>query len=512
MSGGRNCPETPRQKMINMMYLVLTSMLALNVSSSILEGFTMVDNSLHTSIESSEARNKLLYSDFRNLFDENPDKVRKWMDKANLVKQKSDSIYNYIESFKVEIVRMTDNEDANDSAYVRQIIAKDDMDKPGEYAIARGNGKILKQQIDDYRNFLIDFSGNNPTKQKMYQSVFDTDDAKDGKSWELAMFEMMPVSAVVTILTKYQSDIREAEAGLVQHFKSQTDAMDYQVNKINALVIPNTRYVVRGTRYRAQIVLSAVDSTKLPEYFVNGSPVRNSLYEVGCEKTGAFTYSGQIKLVGTNGAIQSYPFQSDYIVGETTATISNEEMNVMFLGIDNKFSISVPGIAAENVYIRVAGGTVQKIDEKYIIRATQYGDMNISVYARIDGKDKVIGEKFYRIKYLPDPKSYLRYTDGRGITRLVQDAPLSKQMLKGKGVSLIASYGLDELVRANFNIISFTMLTIFGSVDATGSHLNAKQLSDIEKLKVGDILTIKNIKASGSDGKVRSLGLIQIQI
>lgn len=137
MSGGKNCPETPRQKMINMMYLVLTSMLALNVSSSILEGFTMVDNSLHTSIESSEARNKSLYADFQNLFDENPAKVREWMVKASQVKQESDSIYNYIDRFKVEIVKMTDKEDANDSAYVRQIIAKDNMDKPGNWLCSK---------------------------------------------------------------------------------------------------------------------------------------------------------------------------------------------------------------------------------------------------------------------------------------------------------------------------------------------------------------------------------------
>lgn len=81
-------------------HVQLTAMLALNVSSSILEGFTMVDNSLHTTIESSEVRNKLLYADFQDLFDRNPDKVREWLDKANLVKKKSDSIFNYIHQIK----------------------------------------------------------------------------------------------------------------------------------------------------------------------------------------------------------------------------------------------------------------------------------------------------------------------------------------------------------------------------------------------------------------------------
>ena len=123
-----------------------------------------------------------------------------------------------------------------------------------------------------------------------------------------------------------------------------------------------------------------------------------------------------------------------------------------------------------------------------------------------------MGGGSYRVKYLPDPKSYLRYTDGGGITRLVQDAPLAKRLLKGNSVSVIASYGQDQLIKANFNITSFTMLTIYGSVNATGSSFNAKQLSDIDKLAAGDILTLKNIKAIGPDGKIRSLGLIQIEI
>lgn len=512
MSGAKNCPETPRQRMIGMMYLVLTAMLALNVSSSILEGFTMVDNSLHTTIESSEIRNNSLYADFKDLFDKNPAKVREWLDKAKTVKGKSDEIYKYIEDFKVKIVRMTDNKEANDSAYVKQIKAKDNLDKASEYAITLGNGKILKQKISEYRDFLIQLSANNPTKQKMYQDIFATNDGKDGKSWVESTFEMMPVSAVITVLTKYQSDVRASEAEMVQFLKSQTDVMDFRVNKITALVVPNTRYVIRGGKYSAQIVLSAIDSTKIPEYYVGSSPVRNGLYEVSCGKTGAFTYNGMIKLPGNDGAIRSYPFKSDYIVGEPSATISNEDLNVVYRGIDNKFSISVPGVAAENVSVRVSGGSVQKSGTRYIIRANQDNDINIAVYAKIDGKDLPMGGGSYRVKYIPDPKSFLQYSDAGGVTRLIQDGSLTKKTLKSSGVSILASYGQDELIKANFSVTSFTMVTIFGSVNTSGSRLSGKMLSDIDKLEGGDLLTFKNIKAVGPDGKSRSLSLIQIQI
>jgi len=155
MSGAKNCPETPRQKMIGMMYLVLTAMLALNVSSEILNGFTMVDNSLHKTIESAELRNISLYADFQSLNEKNPEKVKAWLDKALLVKKKSDGLYNFIQNFKVQIVRLADNKEANDSAYVKQINAKDNLDKAAIYGRLNGNGRNLKLQIDNYRKYLV---------------------------------------------------------------------------------------------------------------------------------------------------------------------------------------------------------------------------------------------------------------------------------------------------------------------------------------------------------------------
>jgi gliding motility-associated protein GldM len=512
MSGAKNCPETPRQKMIGMMYLVLTAMLALNVSSEILNGFSMVDNSLHKTIESSNARNKALYSDFQFLSDQNPKKVKEWLDKALIVKQKSDELFNYIQNFKVQIVKLADNKDANDSAYVIQIKAKDNLDKSALYGLTNGNGNILQKKIENYRDYLVQLSENNPAKQEMYKSIFSTKKTKDGKSWQIAMFEGMPVSAVVTILTKYQSDVRTSEAEVVQFLKSQTDAMDFRVNKITALVIPNSRYVIRGGKYSAQIVLSAIDSTKRPSYFIGSAPINNGKYEVNCVKSGSFTYTGHINFTGNDGTINPYPFKSDYIVGEPSATISNEDLNVVYRGIDNKFSISVPGVASENVSVRVSGGTLLRAGGKFIIRPTQDGEINITVYAKIDGKDLAMGGGAYRVKYLPNPTSYLQYNDAGGVPRLIQDGTLTKRLLRSDGVSVIASYGQDELIKANFTVTSFSMVAINRSLNSNGSRFTSQMLSVIDQLEGGDLVTLKNIKAVGPDGKVRSLGLIQVQI
>lgn len=493
------------------MYLVLTAMLALNVSSEVLEGFTMVDNSLHTTINSTTVRNEDLFNEFEYLYKQNPAKVKEWLDKALLVKQKSDSLYNYIQNFKYDIIKMVDNGDADPEA--RRVINKENYDAPGEYALVKGNGKILKRNIESYRNFLISLSENSPAKKKMYATVFSTAPTKSGTPWEYAIFEMMPVSAVVTVLTKYQSDIRMAEAEVIQYLKSQTDVSDFRVNKIEAMVVPNSRYVIRGSKYSAQIVLSAIDSTKTPQYFIGNALIPNGKYEVNCSKSGTFNYSGYILLAGNDGNVRKFPFSSDYIVGEPSATISNEDLNVVYRGIDHKFSISVPGVAAENISVRVSGATIQKTTGgKYIIRPTQDGEINIAVYAKVEGKEILMGNSSYRVKYLPDPKAYLQYVDAGGITRLIQDGNLNKRLLRGENVAIVASYGEDELIQAKFNIISFSMLTVFGSVETSGSRLNNRQISDIDRLEGGDYITFKNIKAVGPDGKIRNLGLIQVQI
>jgi len=499
MSGAKNCPETPRQKMIGMMYLVLTAMLALNVSSQILEGFTMVDNSLHKTIESAELRNKSLYADFQNLSDQNPTKVRAWLEKALTVKKNSDNLYKFIENFKRQIIRMADSKDANDSAYVKQINAKDNLNKAAEYGIIGGHGKELKKQINDYSKFLIDLSVNNPSKQKMYQSIFATGKSKDGRQWEEGLLEDMPLSAVVTILTKYQSDIRSSEAEIIQYLKSQTDAEDFRVNKITAVVVPNTPYVVRGEKYSAQIYLSAEDSTMAPDYYVNGQKINKGKYELVPNKLGLNTYTGEIRLKKNDGNILTRKFTSNYIVGEPTATLSNEDLNVVYRGIDNKFSISVPGV-------RVIGGTSRKEGGRFMIQPTRNEDINIEVWAKVEGKEKKMGGGAYRVKYLPDPKIFIQPSDPGA--KPIRGGFMSPSALRTS--LLVASYGKDELVKAKFRVISFTMLAKgISPLPVGGSRLNA---SFLDKLIKGDILILNNIKAEGPDLLPRDLGSIAVQL
>jgi len=506
MSGAKNCTETPRQRMIGMMYLVLTAMLALNVSSEILNGFTMVDNSLHKTIESAELRNKSLYADFQSLSDKNPIKVKAWLDEANKVKLKSNELYKFIENFKVQIVRLADNKEANDSAYVKQINAKDNLDKAAIYGRLDGHGKNLKKEIDNYRNYLVKLSVSNPSKQKMYESIFSTGKTHDGKPWEEALFEGMPVSAVITILTKYQSDIRSSEAEIIQYLKSQTDVADIRVNKISAIVVTKTPYVLRGEKFSAQIVLAAEDTTQKLDYYINGQKLRDSHYDIIANKLGVISYKGQIRLKGNDGKVMMRDFSENYIVGEPSATLSNEDLNVVYRGIDNNFSVSVPGVASENVSVRVIGGTARKNGGRYQIQPTRDEEITIEVWAKIQGRDKKMGGGAYRVKYLPDPKAFIQPNDPGA--KPIRGGFMSPSVLRTS--LLIASYGKDELVKAKFRVTSFTLLAKgISPLQVSGSRLSPGFL---DKLIKGDILMINNIKAVGPDNLSRDLGSIAIQL
>ena len=161
MSGAKNCPETPRQKMIGMMYLVLTAMLALNVSTDILNGFTLVDDSLHSSIAASDTRNEKLYNDFKAANADNPEKTQEWFDKANEVQKRADSLYNYIQDFKEHIAILADGQKKVDARRgedgkadpTRRIEGNSNLDVTAQYAINEKHGAELKEIVAYYRDY-----------------------------------------------------------------------------------------------------------------------------------------------------------------------------------------------------------------------------------------------------------------------------------------------------------------------------------------------------------------------
>ncbi|PID94569.1 MAG: hypothetical protein CSA89_01345 [Bacteroidales bacterium] len=524
MSGAKNCPETPRQKMIAMMYLVLTAMLALNVSADILKGFRLVNNGLITSIESANHRNKYLMMSFEELNARYPDKIGEWLKKAKEVEAKSNDLFEYIQKFKVDMVKMADGKNADPNAV--HIKKEDDTNVSGTYGIVEGHGEELKKKIDAYREFVKQIYGNNADKNVEFDRIFSTKPVKGldkakSDSWVIANFESMPLSAVVTMLSKYQTDVKQTQIDVIQYLKGQTDAGDFRVNEVMAEVIPESKTVVSGGQYKARIILAARDTNAKPQIFVNGSEITDpsGMYVVGAGGIGTKKIEGKIVLKDpVTGEPREYPIKSEYSVVAPSATIANVDMNVVYMGYANRLSISAPGFSSDKISVSATNAKLEnKGGGNYICRPTSYEGVNITVHANVDGRNISMGSGKFRVKALPNPTAFLRFKDASGNVVLYNPTVNKKVKLSRAalaGAEMVAEYE-DGLLQASFTVTGFTVLISDGRGGMTPSPSSGKTFSSAQrnnflKIKAGTPVFFDKIKITGAKNAELSFPKIDI--
>ena len=382
--------------MINLMYVVLMAMLALNVSTEVLEGFSLVEESLSRTTSNSSKENASIYSDFEAQMKANPEKVKAWFDKATSVKRMSDSLFNFAQELKEAIVREADGKDGD----VHDIRNKEDLEAATQIMLApgTGKGKQLHDAINNYREQMLKMV-NDERQRNIIKSNLTTELPKHahamGKNWQEYMFEGMPTAAAVTLLSKLQSDIRYAEGEVLHTLVSNIDVRDIRVNKLDAFVIPNAQTVVRGDKFSAQIVMAAIDTTQRPQIYIGGREVNlpHNTYEFIAGKTGDFNLTGYITMQNGNGELVRRDFNQKYTVVDPSATVSADLMNMLYAGYSNPISVSVPGVPLNKVSATMAGGTLQPVGPgKYIARPAAVGkDVTITVSSLQSGSPSFPG-------------------------------------------------------------------------------------------------------------------------
>lgn len=542
--GSKNCAETPRQKMIGMMYLFLTAMLALNVSSEVLNGFTKVDESLRESAENLEERNQRIYDEFRFKEEISAAKVKSWRESAEKVGLVADSLFEVIEDYKYDIVRDVDGPEGNPDS----INAKDNLDGPSRVMLSRGRnskGAQLKKGINDYREELIDImteavkiNGGSLDSQFVASLTETLSTPKsvghDGEpvNWEESYFSWLPTAASIALLTKLQNDVRDAESQVISYLLQQIDAKDFKVNKIEAHIIPKSTSVIRGGTFSAKILLAGTDTTKGPVYNIteDGSRIRvdsKGTFEKECNSTGVYTIGGKVILEDNEGNEMDY-FIPDlqYEVIDPFATVSATKMNVLYAGVDNPVSISVPGVGANDIRATSTNGTLKKAadGQSYIAIPKDIGvDAVIKVSAMMEGKSEPtpIANYPFRVKMLPDPLPFIAYedvsvgTDGqiKRISKTTNESNIDFRFLKYFKSITAELPGSDFEV--NYDVLSFRILMINdnGNVRAeptTGAQFNAATMEFLKEFK--GTITISEVKAVGPDGITRNLPAIVSQV
>jgi gliding motility-associated protein GldM len=480
-----------------------------------LNGYAQVDDSLHATIETAKASNQETYAKFQAALDQNPEKTREWYDKAMLVKRASDDFFAYVQNFKDDLVKLSEGKNAKPNAKVRELGKQDDTNVPQQYALNEGHAFVLKDNINTYREFMIKVTGDNRTLDDELCQTFSTlrgvNAEGDSISWENSLFNEMPMCACLTVLTKLQNDILRYEGRAIRHLLTQTDATDLRGNKFNAYVIPSSNYVVKGNTYSAQIILAAIDSTNIPEYYVNGQKIKsNGLYEVIANTVGVQKIVGKIAYKDQQGVTQYLPFEREYTVGEPSATVSNMDLNIMYRGYDNPFSVSVPGISANALIVKCKQAVVSPKNGLWIIKpnATSANELNVEVFAQINGQEVLMGSHAYRIKNLPRPDAYFEIN---GVP--TEDMRIPRTSLVDPKNRIVASYGADGLIQAKFEIVGFQVkLPTGASLSVKGDRFDEKTLAAIKKLKQGNTINLMYIKAKGPDGKEIQLRGLPIEL
>ncbi len=545
MSGG-NCPETPRQKMIGMMYLFLTAMLAVNVSSSVLEGFVLVDKSLQENNEIFRKNNVATYNHFKAEVEQNAAKYGESWKLAQELSAQANHMCDLVDSTKWFLARKADGVEGDPN----NLKSMDNVDVAAASMLMNiipgkpTKGEELKAELDSYRQFILEKIIVDQNKfGSLAESVsisLNTDDVKSSKGeadagvtkkWEQSIFENIPIGAIMPLLSKIQTDIRNTEALAIAHLFGQVGASDFSVNKFESRLVLDSKYLVKGSVQNGMALLGAVDSTKRPVYelFINGSPLEvseNGSFQYPTNVSGKYEITGNIQLENEDGEMNIYPFPDQiFEVGDLSATVSATKMNVLYAGIANPMSVSVPGFSANDISVRFSDGSklVKSKTGNYLATPKSAGKtIEMIVSTEVEGKSQVVGKYPFRVKSLPPPAAFVVYP--KEVTTANGKTTLQEKFSGGrlKKVDLMKSDGLvaellDSDFEVNYKITGFD-ITLYDSMgnaktySSKSSKFTSDQKTRIRSLAKGKQFFVSNIEAMGPDGIPRRLPPIDITI
>lgn len=503
--------QSPRDKMIGMMYLVLTALLALNVSAEVLLAFELFDTSLKKSAINFENKNNAEYSKLNQQYSEIPKKYEKAKKSADIIQAKSQVLVDRIQELKQLVVTTADGPEGD----VNNIGMKDDNNIPGQIMILEGRGKVLQTEIETFRSEMIgliplsDTASNRNTIQSILDAL-STDPVKDNeglmKTWDEVNFNHLPLAGVVAIMSKMQADVRNVESEILGYVTGASDASAFKFNKIEAIVKAPSNYIIQGNKYTAEVFIAASDTTVIPDIFLkNGSKLKvkdgKGQHSVTGTALGVKTWGGVIKLVNPTTKKESvYPFEAEYQVAAPSLVVSPVKMNVFYIGVDNPVAVSVSGVPGNKIFpsITGSGNTISRSGNEYVVKVKKQGDVFINVAAELGGERQTMGKKKFRVKTVPSP---IAEVGGKSSGSIKKNLLLAQPGVKAD----LKNFDFD----LTFKITQFTVSAIVKGYErserSNGARFTSQQLALIKGMSGGKKIYIEGIKAKGPDGSTRQL-------
>jgi len=508
-------PKEPRQIMINLMYLVLTALLALNVSNEILNAFKTLSSSIDKSNLSIEQKTDEVYAAIKEN-EKQPgqaEKVRPFRERADEVVKRSDELVAYLKNWKRRIVMEAGGYSEHDSTVPDKM---DNIDATTLLLVEKKGADSLKNKILELRQFLLEQvksdSGAMSKTMPLNVTAAVKNDHNPTADWGIENFEHMPAIAALALFSKFQNDVRASQSLVINRLFEQAHLKDIKFDTIAAVAVPKNSYVLDGDKVEASILMAAFNKSNKPVVSGGGGSIKPAVngvvaWETVAKGTGLQTVQGKITLNTENGPIER-PWKFEYMVGTTGASMQLDKMNVFYIGVDNPVTVAAAGYSVEDVSLDIPGATIRDSSVKghYAIRVDKPGKIMVSIRAKSkEGGVKQVGAMEVRVKRIPDPIVKVGGIAGGGMqaaTFRLQIAP----------AAVLENFDFDT----KFKITAFEMSVLpkgrevlgpFKVTSATGCRFTDKD--EIKKvmpmLRAGDKVFIEGIKAVGPDGKVRDL-------
>jgi gliding motility-associated protein GldM len=515
-------PKEPRQKMINMMYLVLTALLALNVSSEILNAFKTVNNSLVTANGIIADKNNTVYSNFQSKMEDQKTaaKAAIWQPKALEAKRLSDETYNYLENLKQELKKQSDLKNENGVESFRE----DNIDAPTRFLVEGPKGKELEQRLTTFKNQMLGIlkpeefngAGQEEIKKDVTRAIeqfrkslpLDLSVPKTqnqgNKDWQSSYFRMTPTIAAITIISKFQNDVRNSESQMVDYFIKKVGEVVLEYDQFQAIASQSSEYLMPGQELTITGGVGAFSKAAAPVITIDGATVPlNSegiaLKKFNVEGPGSYTKRITISYKKPDGTTDVLNKEIKYTVGSPTgASVSADAVKVLYIGLDNPLTITGGTKGAEATQASINNGSLKNLGGgKFIANVSSPGKATINVI--VDGKSTPFD---FRVKNVPNPIAMIGQNEGG---RVAANVIKSQQ-----GVRADLRDFVFEGVK--FDIVGFTVYaTGAGFADQpgispnSGAYFNADSKRVLEKLRPGSTLVIDEISAVGPGGGTRKL-------
>jgi len=507
--------------MINLMYLVLTALLALNVSNEILNAFKTLSSSIDKSNQSIDQKTNETYNQILASEQEKgqADKVRPYRERADEVKKRADVMVAYLNGWKKRIIIEAGGYDKEDTSLPGRL---DNIDATTKLLVEKRGGDTLSMKITELREFLLSqVPDGQAIAPLMPLSVIPAKKTEDNPKadWSRQNFEHMPAIAAIALLSKMQNDVRSSEGMVIKELSELAHTRELKFDTLMALAVPKTTYALQGDKIEANILLAAFNKANKPTISISqgggsAKPVENGVipWETTASGTGLQTVAGTLTYESAEQGKKSYPWKFEYVVGTTGASMQLDKMNVFYIGVENPVTVSAAGYSVEDVYLQLPAGLSQTgSNGHFSITATQQGTINIDIMAKPKaqgGAPIKVSSIPIRVKFIPDPVAYvLGKRDGLMSASLFREAIAPQAILEKfefEAKFVITEFQYSMLPKGQDYVGPYTTKAAGGVRFNNDPNIDKFK----SKCKAGDRIFIEGIKGVGPDKKVRSLNPI----